>query len=134
MLVLRRCAKPKPAPNSPWNTVPRIMSPPPLHAQTLRKIAAVHVLAQMIELAREVDEDLAADIAPEPAEGVVLGEIAPRIRVHHAVVEAPVQVRLRMAGRTVGRIAQVRIAFDQAAEHVALDAHEAVRRFGDLDE
>src|SRR5438128_842179 len=107
-------------------------SPPPLHPQTLREIAAVHMLPEMIELAFKVDPHLAADIAPEPAEGVLLREIAPGIRIHHAVIEAPVQMRLRMAGRAVGRVAQIRIALHQAGEHVALDAHEAVRRFGAL--
>src|SRR5438552_4850977 len=52
-------------------------SPPPLHPQTLREIAAVHMLPEMIELAFKVDPHLAADIAPEPAEGVLLREIAP---------------------------------------------------------
>ena len=39
-------------------------SPPPLHAQALGEIAAVHVLAEVIELAFEIDEHLAADVAP----------------------------------------------------------------------
>src|SRR5581483_2128287 len=108
--------------------------PTALHAQTLRKIATEHVLPEVIELALEIDEDLAADVAPQPAERVVLREVAPRVRVDHAVVEAPVQMRFRMPGRSVRRVAQVRVALHQPAEYVALHAHEAVRRFGDLDE
>jgi hypothetical protein len=45
------------------------------------------VLAQVVELAFEIDEHLAGDVAPQPAERIVLGQLAAGIRVHHAVIE-----------------------------------------------
>ena len=57
-----------------------------------------------------------------------------RSPVDHAVVEQPVQMRLRMVRRPVGNVIELGIAPHHPLEHVALDAHEAVRRLGHLDE
>src|SRR4051794_23782111 len=60
-----------------------VPSPLPLRPQGLREVAAIHVLAEVIELALEIDEHLAADVAPEPAEREILRQIAARIRIDH---------------------------------------------------
>src|SRR5258707_12168974 len=86
---------------------PPSFSPPALQAQSFGKIAAEQVLAEVHELALQVNVDLAADVAPAAAERVILGEIAPRIRVDHAVEETPVEVALRIVGRTVGHVVEL---------------------------
>ena len=62
-------------------------SPAPLKAQAFGEIAAEQVLSEMHELAVEIYPDLAADVAPAVAERVVLGQVAARILVDHAVKE-----------------------------------------------
>jgi len=54
--------------------------------------------------------------------------------MHHAIEETPVQMGLRMAGRTVRRVAQLRIALHHPREDVTLDHHETGRGFVNLDE
>ncbi len=88
----------------------------------------------MAEIGVQVRMDPAADIAPAAAEGVILREIALRIRIHHAVEEQPVERHLRIACWTVGHIVQLGIVRHQPFEDPALDHHESGRRLGDLDE
>ena len=64
------------------------------------------MLAEMHQLAVQIDPDLAADVAPAPAEGVVLGQIASGIGIDHAVEEPPMQMRLRIVGRAVRHVVQ----------------------------
>src|SRR5262245_36913212 len=108
--------------------------PSSLHAQAFGEVAAEHVLAEMTELAIEVDPDLAADVAPAAAERIVLRQVATRIRICHAVEEPPVQMRLRIVGRPIWRVFELRIAVHQHFEYMALDDHESGRRFRHLDE
>ncbi len=44
-------------------------------------IAVIGHLAEMLEGGVDVDKDLAADVAPAPAEGVILGQIPPGIGI-----------------------------------------------------
>jgi hypothetical protein len=65
-----------------------------LHPQAGRQIAAEQMLAEMHQLAFEIDPHLAADGAPAVAEGVVLGQIAAGLRmlallIHRARICAP---------------------------------------------
>src|SRR6266540_3415823 len=98
-------------------------SPAPLHAQAFGKIAAEQMLPHVHKLAVEVDPNLAAHVAPPAAERVVLGQVAARIRIDHAVEEAPVKMRLRIVGRTVRNVLELRIALHHRQEDVALDDH-----------
>src|SRR6185312_574599 len=91
-------------------------------------------LTEMAELAFEIDPDLAADVAPTPAEGEIFREIAARVRVGHAIEKTPMQMRLRMIGWTVGDVIQFRIALHHLGEDMPLDHHEAGRSFRHLDE
>jgi hypothetical protein len=54
-----------------------------LHPQAGRQIAAEQMLAEMHQLAFEIDPHLAADGAPPMAEGVVQRQIAAGLRMHH---------------------------------------------------
>src|SRR5262249_62360693 len=92
------------------NECPIISSTSSLHAQAFGEVAAEHVLAEMAELAIEVDPDLAANVAPAAAERIVLRQIAARIRIRHAVEETPVQMRLRIVKRPIGRVVGLRDA------------------------
>src|SRR5215467_13456823 len=92
------------------------------------------MLTEMHQLAFKIDPDFSADRSPTMAEGVVLGQITAGLRMYHAIEETPVQICLRMAGRSVRRVSQLGIAFHQPREDVTLDHHEAGRRFVDLDE
>lgn len=74
------------------------------------------MLPEMHELAIEIDPDLSAHVAPAPAEGEVLGEVAPGIRIDHAVEEAPVQVRLRIAGRAIWHVIELGILLHHRQE------------------
>src|SRR6516162_11683058 len=109
-------------------------SPTTLHAQAFGEIAAEQMLPEMHELAVEIDPDLPAHVAPSTAEGIVLGQVSARIRIDHAIVEPPVQVRLRMVRGAVRHVVELRIVLHHHREHLALDHHETGRRFGDLDE
>ena len=65
-------------------------SPPPLHTQARSEITAKHVLAEMVQLTLEIGEDLAAEIAPQPAERKIFRQIAPGIRIDAGVTSTRV--------------------------------------------
>jgi hypothetical protein len=92
------------------------------------------VLAEVHELALKVDENLAADIAPAATKRIILGKIAPRTRIDHAIKEASVKVALWIARRAVRQVIELGIFFYHQLEHVSLDHHEPVRRLSNLDE
>src|SRR5262245_45026089 len=94
-------------------------SPAALHAQALGEVAAEHVLAEMPEPALDIDEHLAADVAPAPAEGVILRQVASRLRIHHAVEEAPVEMPLRIVRRPVGHVVELGVSLYQLLDHMA---------------
>ena len=109
-------------------------SPPPLRAQALEQVAVIGHLPEMFEGRVDVDIDLAAHVAPAPAEGVILGQIPPGIGIDHAVEKQPVQVRLRVVRWAVGNVIELRIALHHVVDHLPLDAHEAGRRLRHFDE
>src|SRR4051794_21060381 len=63
---------------------PPAASPAALQPQAFGEIAAKIILAEMLQLALQVDPDFAADVAPAAAERVIFRQIAARIRVDHA--------------------------------------------------
>jgi hypothetical protein len=73
-------------------------------------------------------------VAPAVAERKILREIAARIRIGHAIEEAPVQMGLRMVRRAVRNIIELGIAFHHVGEDVPLDHHEPGRRLRDFGE
>src|SRR5262245_27842928 len=84
--------------------------------------------AEMRQVGIGVDENLPAHRLPQPAEAVVLGEIAARSGVDHHVEEPVMHPAFGIrARRPVRRVAPLRITRDQPVEHRALDAHEAGR-------
>lgn len=93
-----------------------------------------HVLAVMTQVGMEIDIDLAADVAPAPAEGIVFGKVPSRIGVDHAVKEQPAVFRFGIVREPVGNVVELWIIGDQLGKYVPLDDHESGRRFGDLDE
>ena len=76
--------------------------PTSLEAQALGKIAPEEMLPEMNELAVKIDPGLAAHVVPAAAEGVILGQVAARIRIDRAVEESPVEMRLRLFGGPSG--------------------------------
>src|SRR5713226_7708339 len=109
-------------------------SPPALQAQSFGKVAAEQVLAEVHELTLQVDVNLAADVAPAAAKRVILGEIASRIGIDHAVEETPVEVALRIVGRTVGHVVELGIFLHHMRQYVPLDHHEPGWRLRHFDE
>jgi hypothetical protein len=55
----------------------RPCSPPSLYAQAFSQVAAVEVLAEVRQLALQIDENFAADVAPAATKRIILGKIAP---------------------------------------------------------
>ena len=86
----------------------RFPLPAALQPQAFGEVAAKIVLSEMLLLARRIDPDLAADVDPAAAEGVILRQIAVGILIGHAVEKQPVQMgplmarRLRHLHKTVG--------------------------------
>src|SRR5262249_9458331 len=109
-------------------------SPTALDAQAFGEVATEQMLPEMPELAVEIDPDLAAHVAPTAAKRVILGQVPARIRIDHAVKEAPIKMRLRVVRRTVGHVVELRVLLHHQLEHMALDHHEAGRRLRHLDE